>query len=64
MDDTTLWYIFAYVVGTGFGYFVGKTSAIKDVAAITIDTLIEGGYLKHRRDANGEIELLKINEEK
>lgn len=64
MDDTTFWYLFAYVVGTGFGYVVGKTSAIKDVAAITIDTLIEGGYLKYRHDKNGEIELLKINEEK
>lgn len=64
MDDNTLWFLFAYVVGTGFGYVIGKTSAIRDVASITIDTLIEGGYLRYRHDANGDIELLKINEEK
>jgi len=64
MDDNTLWFLGAYIVGTGFGYVVGKTSSIRDVAALTIDHLIEGGYLKYRLDKDGEIELVKLNEEK
>lgn len=63
MDDNTLWFLAAYVVGTGFGYVVGKVSSVKQAASLTIDALIEGGYLKHRRDSSGEIELIKINEE-
>lgn len=62
MDDNSLWFIFAYCVGTGFGYWTGKVSSIKDVAGMTIDTLIEGGYLRYR-ERNGEIEILKLNEE-
>ena len=64
MDDNMLWFLGAYIVGTGFGWVVGKTSSIKEVAGLTIDHLIEGGYLKYRRYKDGEIELVKLNEEK
>ena len=63
MDDNMLWFLGAYIVGTGFGWFLGKTSSIKEVAGLTIDHLIEGGYLKYRRDKDGEIELVKLEEE-
>jgi hypothetical protein len=59
----TSWLLFAYAVGTGFGYVLGKTSSIKNAAEVTIDSLIEKGYLKTRRGANGELEILKYNEE-
>ena len=59
----TGWLLFAYAVGTGFGYVLGKTSSIKNVAEVTVDSLIENGYLKTRRNEKGELEILKYNEE-
>jgi hypothetical protein len=59
----TGWLFLAYVIGTAYGYFLGKTSSIKNVAEVTIDSLIANGYLKTRRGANGELEILKHNEE-
>jgi hypothetical protein len=53
--------LFAYVVGTGFGIWVARPG-IKVVEA-TIDNLIAKGYLKHRIDEKGEVEILKYNEE-
>lgn len=63
MDDNTLWFLLAYAVGTGFGYVMGKIASVRDAAGLTIDTLIEGGYLKHRIDENGDVQILKYNEE-
>jgi len=59
----TGWLLLAYAVGTAFGYVVGKTSSIKDVAGVTVDSLIERGYLKTRRGPDGELEILKYNED-
>lgn len=53
------WLLLAYTVGTGFGMWLNFQSVI----AKTIDSLIEGGYLKHRKGANGDIEILKYNED-
>jgi len=53
------WMAFAYVVGTLFGLWVKQARTVE----FTIDSLIERGYLKHRKDANGEIEILKYNED-
>jgi hypothetical protein len=53
------WLFAAYGIGTIFGLWLNFQKAVE----ITIDSLIENGYLKHRKDANGEIEILKINEE-
>jgi hypothetical protein len=53
------WLLLAYIIGTGFGLWINFKRAV----GLTIDSLIENGYLKHRKDANGEIEILKHNEE-
>ena len=53
------WLLLAYVIGTLFGMNLSFKGAI----GRTIDSLIENGYLKHRKNANGEIEILKHNEE-
>ena len=53
--------LFAYVIGTGFGMWVARPG-VKVVEA-TIDSLIANGYLKHRKDEKGEIEILKYNED-
>jgi hypothetical protein len=55
----TGWLLLAYSVGTAFGLWINT----KRVVASTIDSLIENGYLKHRKDANGDIEILKHNED-
>jgi hypothetical protein len=60
-DSNAAWMLFAYVIGTGFGMWVARPG-IKVVEA-TIDSLIANGYLKHRRDEKGEIEILKYNED-
>lgn len=53
------WLFLAYAVGTGFGLWINFKFAVGS----TIDNLIEKGYLKHRKNADGEIEILKYNEE-
>jgi hypothetical protein len=62
MPDWT-WLLLAYIAGSvATGFMVWKSNSI-DAINLTIDKLIEGGYLRVRKDANGEIEILKINEE-
>ena len=53
------WLILAYVIGTGFGMWVN----FQKVIGSTIDNLIENGYLRHRKMPDGEIEILKYDEE-
>ena len=53
------WLLLAYAAGTGIGMWWN----FQGVIGKTIDSLIEGGYLKHRRKSDGEIEILKHNEE-
>ena len=60
-DSNTAWMLFAYVVGTGFGMWAARPGV--EVVEATIDSLIAKGYLKHRIDEKGEVEILKYNEE-
>lgn len=53
------WLFLAYTLGTLFGLWYKQMGTVER----TIDSLIEKGYLKHRRDANGNIEILKHNED-
>jgi len=53
------WLLLAYVAGTVFGLWYRQRGTVEK----TIDSLIDNGYLKHRKDANGEIEILKHNED-
>ena len=53
------WLLLAYIAGTGIGMWWNFNRAVE----VTIDSLIAKGYLKHRKDANGEIEILKHNED-
>jgi hypothetical protein len=53
------WLLLAYIVGTGFGLWVSFQRAV----GVTIDSLIENGYLKTRKGLDGELEILKHNEE-
>ena len=53
------WLALAYTVGTLFGLWYRQRKTVEQ----TIDSLINNGYLKHRKDAKGEIEILKYNED-
>lgn len=53
------WLFLAYTLGTLFGLWYKQRGIIEK----TIDSLIQNGYLKHRKDDKGEIEILKHNEE-
>jgi hypothetical protein len=63
MDDTTLWFFGSYIVGTviglGFGYASGTRKAIE----ATIDQLVKNGFLRHRKNKDGDVEILKFNHE-
>ena len=53
------WLFLAYVAGT----IIGMKFRFNGVIEATIDSLIDNGYLKHRRNSRGEIEILKHNED-
>lgn len=61
MSNMELWFLGAYIAGTVMGYLFARSSASK-IAEQTIDVLIEGGFLKSKTNADGEIELIKVNE--
>lgn len=41
-------------------YLLGRNERSKTIAA-TIDSLIQQGYIRTRRDRNGELEILKLD---
>ena len=51
----------AYVIGTGFGYWVGRGSGRLRGIEDAIDNLIEQGYLKYRGTKNNP-DLIKHDE--
>jgi hypothetical protein len=63
INPGTGWLFFAYATGTLFGMWTGFKIYAAKGAELTIDTLIEGGYLKTRKGTDGEIEILKYDEE-
>ena len=50
------------VTFTILGWWFGAGSANKVVIEHTIDTLIEAGYIKTRKNKDGQVELVKHNE--
>lgn len=64
--ETHLWLLIAYAVGTLFGILKASRNVDAGTSIIieaTIDRLIKDGYVKARVDKNGEIELVKYNED-
>jgi len=51
------------IVFTGVGWYFGCEWMAKRMAQLTVDALIDDGYLKYRLDNNGEVEIMKWNEE-
>ena len=47
----------------GCGYILGRDKGIKVGADKVVDTLCDGGYLRHQKMPDGNIELIKLNGE-
>ena len=56
------WLFIAYGAGTLFTLFILGPSIATRTIETTIDSLVEKGCLRHRKDKDGEIEILKWNE--
>ena len=59
--ENVMWLFGSYFVGSFATYFLMLKSTYIDATGKTIDTLIENGFLRHKRNADGEIEILKWN---
>lgn len=62
VDPTMGWMLFAYLAGSVATGVMVYRSTHKNAIGQTIDNLILKGYLKTRK-TEGEIEILKYNEE-
>lgn len=65
MENFNWWLLGAYVAGTGMGILIAGSFAkiaIYNATSVTIDTLIENGFLRSRTTEDGEIELIKYDE--
>lgn len=61
INEMTLWLLGTAVVFTALGWFFGKKGQMQKIIELTIDSLIEDGYLKTR--GSGEnMEILKWRE--
>lgn len=60
MDN--LWMLVAYVSGSAFTWWAMTSKVDTKAIEATIDNLIAQGYLRTRRTAAGETEILKWNE--
>lgn len=52
------WLLLAYTAGTGVGMYWKFNNLIEK----TIDSLIDNGYLKYRKNSKGELDILKKHE--
>jgi len=65
-QPSTYWILGSYFLGTFVGWFIANSmarSVVENAVGLLIDTLIENGYLKSRTSEDGEIELVKFNDE-
>ena len=57
--NDALWLLLAYVAGSVATYLLMLKATFVGAADKTIDTLIDAGYIRTRKGANGELELLQ-----
>jgi hypothetical protein len=58
-SENILWLFGAYVAGSVATYLLMLKATFIDAADKTIDTLIEAGYIRTRKNKDGELELLR-----
>ena len=62
MSIETVFIFVAYVAGTAMGLFFARDK-IKKTIEETIDQLIDQGFLKAEKNANGDLDIKKWNEQ-
>ena len=58
-SENAFWLLVAYVAGSVATYLLMLKATFVDAADKTIDTLIETGYIRTRKNKDGELELLQ-----
>ena len=58
--EPVYWYGLAYIIGTVMGLYFGKRYGMGLGILATLETLVEGGYLKTRQTDDGELDLIKL----
>ena len=58
-SENVFWLLGAYVAGSVATYLLMLKATFIDAADKTIDTLIEAGYIRTRKNKDGELELLQ-----
>lgn len=58
-SENVMWLLGAYLAGSFATYFLLWKQATVDVLGKTIDQLVDNGFLRHRKNVDGEIEILK-----
>ena len=59
LTENAMWLLGAYVAGSVATYLLMLKATFVGAADKTIDTLIEGGYIRTRKTKDGELELLQ-----
>jgi len=60
--ENVMWLLVAYVLGSAFSAFIFHRSGTRNGIENTIDSLVDQGFLRHKKDNDGEIEILKWND--
>ena len=58
-----IWIFAAYAMGSLITYYIVRRGILELAIETTISSLVQEGFLRHKRDQNGEIEILKWNED-
>ena len=59
--ENAMWLLGAYVSGSVATYYLIVNQSVRSAAEQVVDNLIDNGFLRHKKDADGEIEILKWN---
>ena len=54
--------LWSYLIGSIVTWFLVSNSYRRQGIEATIDSLVANGFLRHRKQADGEIEILKWND--
>lgn len=58
MDILTLYTLLPYTLGSVVGYVLAKRNTVESL----IEKLIEDGFLRHRQNDNGDVVIIKWND--
>ena len=56
-----LWLGLAYCVGSYAGFLFGKGKTTETID-LTLESLIDNGFLRYKKDKDGNVEIMKWNE--